>query len=137
MTNNNCIFPQNPLIKREDRELQKKHRSFVLWFTGLSSSGKSTNDYYTEKVLYEMGFHTYVLDGNNMRHGLCKDLGFSESDRRENIRRVAEVVKLFIDAGIITLAAFVSPYRKDREMAKAIIEKENFFEIYVKRPLQN
>lgn len=136
MERNNNIFWHKTLVKREDREKHKGHRSFVLWFTGLPSSGKSTIAHHVEKALFEMGCHTYVFDGDNVRHGLCSDLGFSESERKENIRRIAEVIKLFIDAGIICLTAFVSPLRKDREMAKTIIGSGDFIEIYVKCPVE-
>jgi len=126
------IFWERSLITRQDREIKNGHRSFVLWFTGLPSSGKSTIAHNVEKSLFELGCHTYVFDGDNIRHGLCKDLGFSSSDRSENIRRIAEVIKLFIDAGIICLSAFVSPTRKDRENARKIIGNKDFIEIYVK-----
>jgi len=126
------IFWERSLITRQDREIKNGHRSFVLWFTGLPSSGKSTIAHNVEKSLFELGCHTYVFDGDNIRHGLCKDLGFSSSDRSENIRRIAEVIKLFIDAGIICLSAFVSPTRKDRESARKIIGNKDFIEIYVK-----
>jgi len=136
MRKNNNIFWQKTLIKREDREKHKGHKSFVIWFTGLPSSGKSTIAHNVEKVLFELGCHTYVFDGDNIRHGLCSDLGFSKEERKENIRRIAEVIKLFLDAGIICLTAFVSPYRQDREMAKKMIGEKDFFEVYVKCPVE-
>lgn len=136
MKKNNNIFWHKSLIKREDREKHKLHKSFVIWFTGLPSSGKSTIAHHVEKVLFDLGCHTYVFDGDNIRHGLCRDLGFSKEERKENIRRIAEVIKLFLDAGIICLTAFVSPYRKDREMAKKIIGEKDFFEVYVKCPVE-
>ncbi len=133
---NNHVFWHRSLITRTDREKQKGHKSFAVWFTGLPSSGKSTIAHHVEKALFEMGYHTYVFDGDNVRHGLCRDLGFSETDRKENIRRIAEVIKLFLDAGIICLSAFVSPFKRDREMAKDIIGKNEFIEIYVKCPVE-
>lgn len=114
----------------------KKHRSLVLWFTGLSGSGKSTISDKLEQLLFDAGIHTYLLDGDNIRLGLNKGLGFSPSDREENLRRIAEVSKLFVDAGIVVLSAFVSPLIKDREMVKDIIGKNNFFEIYIKTSLE-
>lgn len=111
------------------------HRSIVVWFTGLPSSGKSTIANEVDKRLFKLGIKSYVLDGDNIRLGLCRDLGFSEKDREENIRRVAEVSKLFIDAGIVLLAAFVSPLRRHRALARSIIGDENFLEIYCRCPL--
>ncbi|HWI54244.1 MAG TPA: adenylyl-sulfate kinase [Desulfobacteria bacterium] len=117
-------------IKREDRESLLKQKGVVLWFTGLSGSGKSTVANALEKKLYESGKLTYLLDGDNIRHGLNKDLGFSINDRIENIRRIAEVSKLFTDAGIITLTAFISPLREDRNSVRKLLE-ERFIEIFV------
>ncbi|WP_243370878.1 adenylyl-sulfate kinase [Geotalea sp. SG265] len=107
------------------------HPSLVLWFTGLSGSGKSTLAHAVEEALFEKGCYTYILDGDNMRHGLNSDLGFSEADRRENIRRIGEVARLFVDAGIIVLAAFISPYREDRDRVRALFELGEFAEIFV------
>ena len=101
-----------------------------LWFTGLSGSGKSTVANAVENKLHGLGCHTYVLDGDNVRHGLNADLGFSAEDRQENIRRLAELVKLFVDAGVIVLSAFISPYRADRERARSLVHKGDFFEVY-------
>ncbi|WP_457755224.1 adenylyl-sulfate kinase, partial [Thermovibrio ammonificans] len=123
-------------ITRADRERLKGHKSFILWFTGLSGSGKSTLSHKVEEKLYEMGVHTYVLDGDNIRQGLNKDLGFSEEDRRENIRRIGEVAKLFVDAGVAVLTAFISPYRRDREFVRNLVDKGDFIEVYVKCPLE-
>jgi len=123
-------------ITREDRERLKGHKSFILWFTGLSGSGKSTLSHKVEERLHEMGIHTYVLDGDNVRQGLNKDLGFSEEDRRENIRRIGEVAKLFVDAGVAVLTAFISPYRKDREFVRSVVKDGDFIEVYVKCPLE-
>jgi adenylylsulfate kinase len=108
---------------------QKTHPSLVLWFTGLSGSGKSTLAHAVEEKLYQMQYHTFVLDGDNIRHGLCSDLGFSDEDRIENIRRIGEVVKLFIEAGLIVLTAFISPFRTDRNKIRQLIGT-NFIEIY-------
>ena len=106
------------------------HRSAILWFTGLSGSGKSTLANAVNAALFERGLATYVLDGDNVRHGLCKDLGFSDADREENIRRIGEVAKLFLDAGVIVLTAFVSPFRADRDKARELVEQGDFLEIF-------
>jgi adenylylsulfate kinase len=118
-------------ITRADRERVNGHRAVVLWYTGLSGSGKSTLAHAVENALFERGCRTYVLDGDNVRHGLNKDLGFSPEDREENIRRIGEVSKLFSDAGVITSTAFISPYRADRDKAREI-NGESFIEVYVK-----
>ena len=118
-------------VTQEDRERANGHKSAVLWFTGLSGSGKSTLARAVEKVLFERGCRTYVLDGDNVRHGLNKNLGFSPEDREENIRRIGEVAKLFADAGVIAMTAFISPYRADRDKARAL-SAGRFIEIYVK-----
>jgi adenylylsulfate kinase len=117
-------------INRTAREALLKQRGMVLWYTGLSGSGKSTLANAVEEKLYRMGCLTYVLDGDNVRHGLNKNLGFSPEDREENIRRIGEVARLFCDAGIITMTAFISPYRKDREQARELIGSDRFIEIY-------
>ena len=117
-------------VDREARSRQRGHRSVILWFTGLSGSGKSTLANAVNAVLFERGLATYVLDGDNIRHGLCKDLGFSDADREENIRRIGEVAKLFVDAGVITLTAFVSPFRADRDKARALVADGDFIEVY-------
>ncbi len=126
----------NHKVSRKDREKIKNQKGCALWFTGLSGSGKSTIANEVEYRLNKKGYHTYLLDGDNLRHGLNKDLGFSFEDRVENIRRVAEVAKLFVDAGIIVLVAFISPFLKEREKAKKIVGKENFIEIFVDTPLK-
>lgn len=123
-------------ITREDRERLNGHKGKVIWFTGLSGSGKSTIANALEKELHAQGKRTYILDGDNVRQGLNKDLGFTDADRVENIRRVAEVAKLMMDTGIIVMTAFISPFRREREMAKELIGAENFFEIYVSTPLK-
>ena len=112
-----------------------QQRPCVIWFTGLSGSGKSTIANELEKKLFEIGKRTYILDGDNLRHGLNNDLGFSEQDRVENIRRVAEVAKLMVDAGLIVLATFISPYRSDRQAARELFEEGEFIEIFVDTPL--
>jgi len=122
-------------ITRADRERANGHKSAVLWFTGLSASGKSTLAHAVENALFERHCRTYVLDGDNIRHGLNKDLGFSPEDREENIRRIGEVAKLFADAGVIAMTAFISPYRADRAKARAI-SADSFIEVYVKCDLE-
>lgn len=122
-------------ISREDRERANGHQGAVIWFTGLSASGKSTLAHALELELFKRGCKTYVLDGDNIRHGLNKDLGFSPKDREENIRRIGEVAKLFADAGLIVMTAFISPYRADREKAR-LLNPKNFIEVYVKCDIQ-
>lgn len=123
-------------VTRLRREQVNGHRSAVLWFTGLSGAGKSTLAHAVEEVLHQRGCRTFVLDGDNVRHGLSSDLGFSESDRRENIRRIAEAAKLMMEAGIITLTAFISPFRHDREAARNIVPHGDFIEIYCRASLE-
>jgi len=123
-------------VTRVDRENLNGHQAAVLWFTGLSGSGKSSLALEVEKTLYERGCRTYILDGDNIRHGLNKDLGFSPEDREENIRRIGEVAKLIMEAGVIAVTAFISPYRADRDRARAIAEEGRFFEIYLDCPLE-
>jgi len=131
---NNVIW-QPYIINKEHRQKLNKHKSLVLWFTGLPASGKSTLANALECKLHENGIHTYLLDGDNVRQGLCKDLDFSQNGRRENIRRIAEVAKLFIEAGIVVVTAFISPYRADREMTRKMFISNEFIEIYIKCPL--
>jgi adenylylsulfate kinase len=119
-----------PLVTREDREQRNRYKGAVLWLTGLPSSGKSTLGHEVERLLFERGCNSYVLDGDNIRHGLNKNLGFSPEDRKENIRRIGEVARLFADAGVIVFTAFISPYREDRDEARALNEQGRFFEIY-------
>ena len=121
------------LISRRDRELKSGHGSVILWFTGLSGAGKSTLAHAVEQALYAQGCHTFVFDGDNARHGLCADLGFSAEDRVENIRRIGEVAKLFVEAGVI---AFISPYRADRERVRKLMPDGDFIEIYCHCPLE-
>jgi len=123
-------------IKRKDREKLLNQRGVVLWFTGLSGSGKSTIANEVAYKLHKMNRIAYVLDGDNIRHGLNKDLGFSSDERDENIRRISEVAKLFSDAGLITCVAFISPYKKMRNYCRELLEKDRFFEIYCKADLK-
>ena len=134
-------IPQNikwhtATITRELRAQQNGHRSATLWLTGLSGAGKSTVAHALEDTLYAMGCRTFVFDGDNVRHGLCAGLGFSPDDRRENMRRVGEAAKLFAQAGVISLAAFISPYRKDRELVRDVIGKDDFIEVYCSCPVE-
>ena len=119
-----------PIVTRHDRAVLNKHRSVSLWFTGLSGSGKSTLAHALEVRLYQMGMKTFVLDGDNVRHGLCSDIGFSDDDRSENIRRIAQVSKLFVEAGVISLAAFISPFANDRAKVRSIFAEGEFYEVY-------
>jgi len=122
-------------VGREAKAQQRGHRSAILWFTGLPGSGKSTLANAVNAKLFEHGLSAYVLDGDNIRHGLCKDLRFSDADREENIRRIGEVAKLFLDAGLIVLTAFVSPFRSDRDRVRALVEAGDFIEIHCAVPL--
>lgn len=123
-------------VTRESRELRQGHQGAVLWFTGLSGSGKSTLAGALEQALQQQRISTYLLDGDNTRHGLCCDLGFSDEDRRENIRRVSEVSALMVDAGLVVLAAFISPHRSERQAARAKLPHGHFLEIFVDTPLE-
>ena len=125
----NIVWHQASVNRKARAEL-RSHKSAILWFTGLSGSGKSTLANAVNAYLHNKGISTYVLDGDNVRHGLCKDLGFSDSDREENIRRIGEVSKLFIDAGIIVLTAFVSPFESDRKKARDLVDVGDFIEIF-------
>ena len=133
-TKDSCIVWHEHKIKRSDREKLKNQRGCVLWLTGLSGCGKSTIANMLEETLNKKGSHTYLLDGDNIRHGLSRGLGFSEEDRLENIKRVAEAAKLFVDAGIIVIASFISPLRKHRQAAKEIIGAGDFIEVFVDTP---
>lgn len=117
-------------VTRERREAQNGHKSIILWFTGLSGAGKSTLAHAVEEKLHRMGCRTFVFDGDNVRHGLNSNLGFSIEDRKENIRRIGEMCKLFIEAGVIAISAFISPFQKDRDMVRQIIKDGDFIEIY-------
>jgi adenylylsulfate kinase len=123
-------------VTRARREAQNNHRGAIIWFTGLSGSGKSTLAHAVEESLHLRGCRTFVMDGDNVRHGLCGDLGFSAKDRQENIRRIGEVTKLFMEAGVIVLTAFISPYRADRERVRGMVEPGCFIEIYCDSPIE-
>lgn len=123
-------------VTKQERQQKKGHKSAIIWFTGLSGSGKSTLANALEKRLYGINVHGYVLDGDNIRHGLNKGLGFSETDRIENIRRIGEVAKLFVDAGLIVCTAFISPFRSERERVRELVEDGEFIEVYVKCSLE-
>ncbi len=123
-------------VTRERRASLNGHRSVMLWFTGLSGAGKSTLAHALEEYLHQNGCRTFTFDGDNVRHGLCSDLGFSAEDRIENIRRVGEMGKLFLEAGVIALTAFISPFRSDREKVRSLIPHGEFFEIYCRCPLE-
>lgn len=127
---------QSSKINREDRFVLNQHPSFVLWFTGLSGAGKSTLAYELERKLHEMQIRSFVLDGDNLRHGINSNLGFSREERRENIRRAGEITKLFVEAGIVTLASFLSPFREDRDGVRALFAPREFIEVYVECPIE-
>jgi bifunctional enzyme CysN/CysC len=129
------IHKQNLSVDRGSREKLAGHKGKVIWFTGLSGAGKSTIANAVETVLHSQGFRTYILDGDNVRHGLTKDLGFTVADRVENIRRIAEVAKLFLDAGIIVLTSFISPFRAERDMARGLFDQGDFMEVFIDTPL--
>ena len=133
--NENTVWHE-PTIYRNNRESLNEHRSVIMWFTGLSGAGKSTLAHALEDYLHKKGIRTFVLDGDNIRHGLCKDLGFSDADRTENIRRIGEVSKILIDAGVLTMSAFISPFRKDRRLVRELVADGDFIEIYCKASLE-
>ena len=135
MENRHVIWHEG-YVTRRDREQKNKHKSLLVWFTGLSAAGKSTIAHLVEKELFERGIRSYVLDGDNIRHGLNSNLGFTREDRMENLRRVAEVSKLMVDAGILVLAAFISPFREDRAYVRGRFETGDFLEVYVKCPIE-
>ena len=132
---NNIVWHDSHVTKENRVELLHQ-KPCILWFTGLSASGKSTIANAVEEELYKRSIKTYLLDGDNVRHGLNKDLGFSELDRVENIRRIGEVSKLFVDAGLITLTAFISPFKSDRQIAKSLVSYDEFIEVFVDTPLE-
>lgn len=132
---NREVFWQVLEVSKDDRRQLKGHHSTIIWLTGLPASGKTTIAKELEKSLHGEGVHTYILDGDNVRHGLNKDLGFSREDRQENIRRIAETAKLLMDAGIITICAFVSPYQEDRATARDLVDENEFIEVHVKCPV--
>lgn len=130
------IIPHNFSVSQNERSDLKEQKPILLWFTGLSGSGKSTIADALERALFQRNMHTYLLDGDNVRGGLNNNLTFSPEDRTENIRRIAEVANLMLDAGLIVLASFISPYREDREMVKRIVGYKNFIEVYVNTPIE-
>ncbi|MUK37218.1 adenylyl-sulfate kinase [Aliivibrio fischeri] len=130
----NVVWHQHTVTKKIRSDL-KKQKPAVLWFTGLSGAGKSTIAGALESKLAELGYHTYLLDGDNIRHGLCKDLGFSDHDRQENIRRIGELAKLMADAGLIVLSAFISPHRAERQMVRELLPEGEFLEVFVNTSL--
>lgn len=132
--NNDVVWHSHAITKNERAE-HKKQKPSILWFTGLSGSGKSTIASAVEKKLFDMNHHTYLLDGDNVRYGLNKDLGFSDDDRVENIRRIGEMAKLFVDAGLIVLTAFISPFRADRAIVRQLVAEYEFIEVYMDAPL--
>jgi adenylylsulfate kinase len=127
---------QQTQVSRQEREQQNAHRGCIVWLTGLSGAGKSTLAHAIDQYLFQHAIKSYVLDGDNVRHGLCGDLGFSDKDRVENIRRVGEVAKLFLDGGTIVIAAFISPFRQDRARVRALVEEQDFIEVHCHCPLQ-
>ncbi|MCD9550369.1 adenylyl-sulfate kinase [Photobacterium carnosum] len=133
-TDNNIVWHSYSVTK-EQRGQQKQQQPCVLWFTGLSGAGKSTVAGALEHKLLALGYHTYLLDGDNVRHGLCKDLGFSDQDRRENIRRIGEVATLMADSGLIVLSAFISPHREERQLVRDLLPQGEFIEVFVDTPL--
>lgn len=133
--NKNLTWHTSNITKIQRAKL-KNQKPCVVWFTGLSGSGKSTLANALEEKLFNLGYHTYILDGDNVRHGLNKDLGFDEASRIENIRRIGELCKLFIDSGLIVICAFVSPFEKDRAFVRSLLEKDEFIEVFVDIPLE-
>ena len=131
---NNIVF-HDQHISKDQKSKKNGQKPCILWFTGLSGSGKSTIANEVEKLLFEQGFSTYLLDGDNIRFGLNKDLGFDDASRVENIRRIGEVAKLFVDSGLICLSAFISPFRKDRESVRSLVNADEFIEVYINTPL--
>jgi len=133
---NENIFHQDFIVSTEDKRCLKGHQSFLLFFTGLSGSGKSTIASALEKKLYQNKIHTCSLDGDNIRKGICADLAFSSEDRKENIRRIAHISKLFIDAGVVVLASFIAPFQEDRMKVKEVVGDDNYLEIFINTPLE-
>ncbi|MFO3701423.1 adenylyl-sulfate kinase [Staphylococcus felis] len=136
MTQDKHITWHDSVVTKLERQQRHQHKSAIIWFTGLSGSGKSTISVALEKALFDRGIHTYRLDGDNIRHGLNQNLGFSPEDRKENIRRIGEVSKLMVDAGVLTVTAFISPYASDRENVRAIVEDKEFIEVYTRCSLE-
>jgi adenylylsulfate kinase len=136
LTKSSNVVWHHATVTRDRRENLSGHKGAVLWFTGLSGAGKSTLAHAVEEQLHQRGCHTFVFDGDNVRHGLCSDLGFSADDRSENLRRVGEMVKLFLEAGVISLTAFISPFMEDRERVRKLVPHGDFFEIFCHCPLE-
>jgi len=136
MSAENNVVWHHVSVSREMREAQAGHRGAVVWLTGLSGSGKSTVAHAVEERLHRMNCRSFVFDGDNVRHGLCSDLSFSEEDRHENLRRIGEMTKLFLEAGVIALAAFISPFREDRHRVRSMVPNGDFLEIYCQCPLE-
>src|SRR5688572_13993690 len=136
MSKSTNITSQIYQVGKSQRQKLNGHKSCIVWFTGLSGSGKSTLANGVEDILHNKGIRTYILDGDNIRHGLNSNVDFSEEGRKENIRRIGEVAKLFTDAGIVVLTAFISPYRSDRDKVRALVEDSEFIEIFVDCPLE-
>lgn len=134
-TSSNTVW-HHATVTRNRREIQNNHKSVILWFTGLSGAGKSTLAHAVEEQLHQLGCRTYVMDGDNVRHGLCGDLGFSEEDRKENIRRIGNVSKLFLEAGVVVLTAFISPFRSDRVLVRNMVLHGDFLEIFCNTPIE-
>jgi adenylylsulfate kinase len=132
---NNVVW-QTSSVTKAQRAVQKQQTPYVLWFTGYSGAGKSTVANAVEQQLFDLNLHTYLLDGDNIRHGLNKDLNFNDTDRTENIRRVGETTKLFLDAGLIVITAFISPFRAERQMVRELVNKGEFIEIFMNAPLE-
>lgn len=135
MINNNIVWHKHN-VSKEDRAALKNQKPCILWFTGLSGSGKSTVANALEMRLSEIGKHTFLLDGDNIRHGMNKNLGFSDEDRMENIRRIGEVSKLFVDAGIIVISAFISPFQSNRQTVRELVDESEFIEVFIDTPIE-
>lgn len=136
MKQNTDIVWHNYHVTKDQRSTQKAQKPCMIWFTGLSGSGKSTIANALERKIHAMHKHTYLLDGDNVRHGLNKDLGFSDSDRVENIRRIGEMGKLFIDAGLIVISAFISPFQSDRQIVRKLVNQDEFIEVFIDAPIE-
>jgi len=130
------VIKHRATVSRSRREQQNRHKSVIIWFTGLSGSGKSTLAHVVEERLHQAGCRTFVFDGDNVRHGLCANLSFSAKDRHENIRRIGEMAKLFTEAGVIALTAFISPFKRDRDRVRAMVSENDLIEIYCNSPLE-
>ena len=136
MNLNNEIFIHSMIVKKRDRSLIKKHKSCIIWLTGLSGAGKSSIADLLEEKLNKQGKHTFLLDGDNLRHTLNQDLGFSDYDRNENIRRIGHVGKLMVDAGLIVIASFISPFEKQRKLTRELFDKDEYIEVFLNTPIE-